>query len=370
MLAVPALAAAQRLGSRVLREGMSGSDVRALQHDLTKAGFATPVVGVFGPVTEASVKRFERKYGLEVNGIVDETFVHKLESALTDTPQATGGAGVSAGATKRTKTTTKKSSTKNASKTASPTGASGLTGSTGSSGPSGATGTPGTIPVVPHNGSSEHLGNRVLKEGDEGHDVRVLQNYLTVIGYFTAVSGDFDTSTEHNVIKFEEQQGDRPTGIVSYPVADALRVAEAQIESAPVEKAHLNSDGTVTAPADAPLAVQEVIAWANKIAFKPYVYGGGHASWNSSGYDCSGSVSFALHGADLISAPDDSSEFESYGLGGTGRWITIYATDGHAYMNVAGLWFDTVAQQETGDRWSKTRAWAAGGFVARHPPRL
>ena len=369
---MPAIASAQRLGSRVLREGMSGSDVATLQADLTKAGFTTPTVGVFGPITESNVKRFERKYGLKVNGVVDAAVVRRLGSVIDELSRTTGGVGVSAGsANTKTKTRTKKTSTKPAAKTNGPTGPTGPTGASGPTGATGLTGTTGStpqLPVIPHNGSSEHLGNRVLKPGDEGHDVRVLQNFLTVVGYFTPVTGDFGTATESSVIAFEEQQGDNQDGIVSYSLADALRVAEAQVESAPVERAHLNSEGIATAPADAPPAVQAVIAWANKIAFKPYVYGGGHASWNSRGYDCSGSVSYALHGADLVQAPEDSSEFESYGLGGRGRWITIYSTDGHAYMNVAGLWFDTVSQQESGDRWSTKRVSPLAGYIVRHPP--
>jgi cell wall-associated NlpC family hydrolase len=115
--------------------------------------------------------------------------------------------------------------------------------------------------------------------------------------------------------------------------------------------------------------VQEVIAAANKIAFKPYIYGGGHASFTASGYDCSGSVSYALHGARMLSVPEDSGELESYGAAGAGQWITLYANGGHVYMKVAGLWFDTAAQSSSNghDRWSARRISSASGFVVRHP---
>ena len=138
---------------------------------------------------------------------------------------------------------------------------------------------------------------------------------------------------------------------------------------APAGKATLNSNGLAVAPANAPAVIQNVIAAANKIAFKPYVYGGGHGSWDSTGYDCSGSVSYALHGGGLLSTPYDSTQFESYGASGTGKWITIYANAGHAYMQVAGLWFDTAAQSSSNgnDRWSTTRISPASGFVVRHP---
>ena len=114
-------------------------------------------------------------------------------------------------------------------------------------------------------------------------------------------------------------------------------------------------------------AVSRVIAAGNEIATRPYVYGGGHGSFQSQGYDCSGSVSYALHGGGLISSPEDSSELESYGDSGPGKHITIYANSEHAFMVVDGKRFDTVAQAETGTRWSNSMT-STSGFVERHPP--
>jgi hypothetical protein len=134
-----------------------------------------------------------------------------------------------------------------------------------------------------------------------------------------------------------------------------------------VERAHLDANGLAVAPPDAPAVIQAVIAAANKIAFKPYIYGGGHGTWNDSGYDCSGSVSYALHGGGLLSVTMDSTEFESYGSAGRGRWITIWANGGHAYMYIAGLRFDTSARSDTGgSRWT-TAGRSGDGFVVRHP---
>ena len=117
------------------------------------------------------------------------------------------------------------------------------------------------------------------------------------------------------------------------------------------------------------MVIQDVIDAANQIAFKPYIFGGGHASFNSAGYDCSGSVSYALHGAKLLSTPLDSTQFEPTGSRVTGRWITIYANAGHAFMDVAGMWFDTAAQsaQNGNDRWSPSRISPGSGWVVRHP---
>ena len=131
----------------------------------------------------------------------------------------------------------------------------------------------------------------------------------------------------------------------------------------------VDTGGMVQPPAGAPLAVREVIAAGNAIATLPYIWGGGHASFQASGYDCSGSVSYALAAAGLLSSPLDSTGFESWGDPGPGRWITVYANAGHAWMEVAGWRFDTVALAETGTRWSQGGG-EFGGFVVRHPPGL
>jgi hypothetical protein len=206
-----------------------------------------------------------------------------------------------------------------------------------------------------------------------GHDVRVLQGFLTMAGYSTPVSGWFGPVTLGNVKQFQAAHGFKVNGVVSYTIAFALRVVvAAQDQGGTVAKATLDSQGLAVAPASAPAAVKEIIAAANKIAFKPYIYGGGHATWNDSGYDCSGSTSYALHGAGLISSPEDSTEFESYGSPGVGQWVTLWANSGHVYMQIAGLWFDTAAQssQNGNDRWSTDRISSAGGFVERHPTGL
>ena len=143
---------------------------------------------------------------------------------------------------------------------------------------------------------------------------------------------------------------------------------EEATESGPPGKATL-VNGRAIPPVNAPTAVKKVIAAANKIRTKPYIYGGGHGRWWDSGYDCSGAVSFALHGGSLISTPMPSGSLESWGSPGRGRWITVYANGGHAYAVIAGLRWDTAGNTSgTGPRWHKsTRAAASGPFIARHP---
>jgi cell wall-associated NlpC family hydrolase len=138
--------------------------------------------------------------------------------------------------------------------------------------------------------------------------------------------------------------------------------------TAPPGKAIL-VNGRAIPPANAPAAVKKVIAAANKIRTKPYIYGGGHARWWDSGYDCSGAVSFALRGAGLITSPLPSGSLAGWGSAGKGRWITVYANGGHAYAVIAGLRWDTAGVTSgTGPRWHKSlRAAASGPFTARHP---
>jgi hypothetical protein len=115
--------------------------------------------------------------------------------------------------------------------------------------------------------------------------------------------------------------------------------------------------------------VRRVVRAGNRIARMPYKYGGGHGTWNDSGYDCSGSVSYALHGGGLLSTQLDSGQLMSYGAAGKGRWITIYANPGHAYMVVRGRRFDTSGQYRTGSRWQPNDR-SSAGYVVRHPPGL
>jgi hypothetical protein len=134
--------------------------------------------------------------------------------------------------------------------------------------------------------------------------------------------------------------------------------------------ASVQPDGTAIAPVDAPNVVAAVIQAGNAIARTPYKWGGGHGAWSDTGYDCSGSVSFALAGAGLLSSPLDSTGFEKWGAPGPGRWITIYANAGHAFMVVAGLRFDTSGRTgPRGTRWQPAMR-STAGFVARHPPGL
>jgi peptidoglycan hydrolase CwlO-like protein len=132
------------------------------------------------------------------------------------------------------------------------------------------------------------------------------------------------------------------------------------------EAAEFISESQASVPSAAPAAIAAAIEAANSIATTPYIWGGGHGSFESSGYDCSGAVSFALHGGGFLESPLDSTGLETWGEPGPGKWITVYANAEHAWMIIAGLAFDTVGGP--GPRWHSSPVDSPEGFVARHPP--
>ena len=367
-IVLPAAAsAAQRSGVRTLRQGMRGSAVRALQRELTAAGFVVRRTGVFDAATVRTVRSFERRYHLPVDGTASARFMRALTTirrydlAAVDRPLA-GGAPIadegSTGGGGLTTTTTTTTTTK-----------------TGTTTP---TGTESKTPNLPN----RRYGSRTLHRGMMGTDVEDLQNYLTLAGYKTSVDGAFGPLTRKSVIEFQRASRLRANGVVGHGEQMRLQraVAKAVPTSASAGQATLNSDGTATAPSDAPAAVQKAIAAANSIIDDPYIYGGGHASFNDSGYDCSGAVSFALHGGGLLNSPEDSSQLESYGQPGPGQWITIYADASHAFVVIAGLAFNTAHYGPTfpsgsGPRWLQPSDVTAnlsdgGDYIVRHPAGL
>ena len=151
--------------------------------------------------------------------------------------------------------------------------------------------------------------------------------------------------------------GRRPSGVLG------------EGSGAGTSKATALSNGVALPPFEAPEAVRQIIEAGNSIARTPYKWGGGHGKWQDTGYDCSGSVSFALAAAGLLDGPLASGPLMSWGKPGKGKWVTIYANPGHVYLEVAGIRFDTSAQRVTGSRWINEMR-STEGFVARHPAGL
>jgi hypothetical protein len=288
--------------------------------------------------------------------------------------------------------------------------------------------------VVPSAASATAFGKRTLSFGMSGNDVTALQGDLSATGYPIAVTGTFNRQTIREVRAFQRANGINVDGVAGPATFKRLAKALAKVDgnhiteqattrggavgivddqteavsntsttatttttSQPTDggtglgaQATSNSmapatliDGIAVAAQGTPAQIVAVIAAANRIAFLPYHYGGGHGDYVvkngvvqlDTGYDCSGSVSFALHGGNMLAEPLDSEEFASYGQPGAGNWLTLY-TNGvsptgiaHVYIQIAGLWFDTASQSASNgnDRWTTVRTSSPKGFEARHP---
>jgi hypothetical protein len=205
---------------------------------------------------------------------------------------------------------------------------------------------------------SASAGPRVATRGAS---VRLLQRRLGV-----GADGVFGPGTARAVRRFQRRRGLHADGIVGPATWRALGIGGRH----PVlKRAHLRGHHHARRIAGVPAAVSRAITAANRIAGLPYRFGGGHRSFSDSGYDCSGSVSYVLHGAGRLGSPLDSSQLMSYGSPGRGRYITIFANAGHAYMVIRGRRYDTTGRAENGSRW-QPHGRSSAGYVVRHPPGL
>jgi peptidoglycan hydrolase-like protein with peptidoglycan-binding domain len=332
-----ATSATPAVRARVLRPGDKGADVRSLQRLLVATGIDVDVSGDYLYATSRAVQRFQVAAGLPASGIAGPRTIKALRTA------ARGPQGVEA---------------------------------------SGGLGFDGDIV------DARRIGSRIpLVAGMSGHDVRQLQDFLRRAGVrgVSRPDGEFDGETVSAVRRFEQRENREVDGAFDAGdiyalfkiVGDDAKPGDAGDPSdglpapplAPGDKARLSPSGLAIAPEGAPDSVKRIIAAGNRIASKPYKWGGGHGRWEDSGYDCSGSVSYALRGAGLLERPLASYDFFGWGESGKGRWVTIYTNSGHAYMVVAGLRFDTSGRGANGSRWqSATRD--PGAFQVRHPAGL
>jgi peptidoglycan hydrolase-like protein with peptidoglycan-binding domain len=338
-LAAPAKSSSRAPSLRGLHPGETGPAVRKLQRMLSRLGYPVRVDGQFGPHTATMVRTLRADAGLDRSARVTQRFLRILRRAQRGGP-----------------------------------------------------------------GDRRWLGIRRLRVGAQGKDVRLLQNALTRLGYPAATDGQFGPATRKSVRLFERAAGLRVDGVLTPRETRTLKKAvlsggmagavslrstrsattaasggasattqpdqpTGQIAPPPPVAGSIGADGLASAPAGAPAQVVAIIQAGNVIAHMPYRFGGGHQSWTDSGYDCSGSVSFALHGAGLLDTPLASYDFYTWGEAGPGQWVTIYAKDSHAYMVVAGLRFDTAASKGGGSRWTLDSR-APAGYVARHPAGL
>ncbi len=389
----------------VLTEGAEGRQVQLLQQALGGVG----VDGVFGPETEAAVKQFQERNGLTVDGIVGPQTWNALRgSAGVSASMASvspGEEGTTRDAVQRTEGSTGGESNGNAvdrlqSALKLPVDGNfgpeteaavrrlqerhGLAvdgvvgpatwGVLGIHGQEELTPPPSALPVhhsLHHRSAVAASAGSAEEGGAGGSAVERLQKALKI-----APDGEFGPATEAAVRRLQARHGLTVDGVVGAETWALLGIkSEGELKpSAAVlhssEGASQSSEGGgESSSSGGSSIVDQVIAAGDEIATRPYVWGGGHGSFTSEGYDCSGSVSYALHGGGLLSSPEDSTGLESYGDPGPGRFITIYANSEHAFMVVDGKRFDTVALAETGTRWSGSMT-STAGFVARHPAGL
>jgi cell wall-associated NlpC family hydrolase len=203
---------------------------------------------------------------------------------------------------------------------------------------------------------------RATSQRRAGTSVSDLQRALGI-----PVDGTFGPQTARAVRSFQRSHGLAADGVVGPATWAALGIRGAT-KVLRHEAAHRSTGGGGGGGGGMPGAIGRAISAADAIAAKPYRYGGGHGSFQDSGYDCSGSVSYVLHAAGVLSSPLDSSSLMSYGAPGPGRFITIYANSGHAFMTINGRRFDTGWGGE-GNRWASGSR-PTSGYVVRHPPGL
>jgi hypothetical protein len=242
------------------------------------------------------------------------------------------------------------------------------------------------LSVAPVSASPYAFGERPLRQGMRGDDVRVLQDHLTRVGLPTEVDGHYGPITARRVRSWERHFQRHVNGRVSRPDATELQsqvdagvtVAEPTTEQPeptgePRGSVILDPDGAGTAlvRGHVPDTIRAVVAAANEIVGKPYRRGGGHQRWANEvdAVDCSGAVSWALHGGGLLDAPVTSGALMTWGERRKGEWITVYAHSGHVYMMVDNLRFDTGYHSGDGPRWTAKKR-SSRGFTRRHPAGL
>jgi peptidoglycan hydrolase-like protein with peptidoglycan-binding domain len=347
--AAPAGAAA----GKALKRGAHGARVARVQSAL---GIGSD--GIFGSATKRAVKAFQRAHGLTPDGIVGPATAAALGAGAPAAARAaSGGLSVSRHVPQGSVTSLQRALGVGNDGIFGPQTLHALKGFQRAHGLT-ADGIAGPATWGALHGSGGKV--RAASSTAGGGSVHALQAALGI-----GADGAFGPATESAVKDFQRSHGLTADGVVGPATWSAL--GQPGVSRTLKRSGGGSSADAGSAAGGIPSAVNGVIAAANQIATRPYVYGGGHGSFTSSGYDCSGSVSYALHGGGLLSSPEDSSALMSYGSPGPGKYITIYSNPGHVYMVVNGRRFDTSGASPS--RWQANDR-SSGGYVVRHPDGL
>jgi peptidoglycan hydrolase-like protein with peptidoglycan-binding domain len=367
------------------------SESTGRQVELVQSALGIAVDGIYGPETEAAVRSFQSAHGLAVDGIVGPETAAAMRGGARAVASSTGvtrdavmvteGGEASGNAVARLQAALHLTADGNFGPETEAAvrrlqarhglSVDGVVGPAtwsviGVSGEEALTPPASAIVHSHHHHSMATVADTEAPAGGEasgGNEVARLQSALHL-----EADGTFGPATEAAVRRLQARHGLAVDGVVGPSTWALLGVSGAPTLNPPHSALAQSGSGETSSSStgEGSSVVARVIAAGDEIATRPYVWGGGHGSFQSTGYDCSGSVSYALHGGGLLSSPEDSSELESYGEAGPGRDITIYANAEHAFMVIDGKRFDTIAQQETGSRWADSVG-DTSGYVVRHP---
>jgi len=347
----------------VVEKGDRGRDVRKLQRAL-----GVHADGIFGPGTKKALRKFQARHGLHVDGVAGPATWSALERAQANTAKASTKKVVAGGKAKiigHSVRAVQRELGVPADGIFGPRSLKALKAFQREHGlvADGVVG-PATWRAMARDGDhgkGSGGGHRSARAAvkSEGSGVEALQRALGI-----TADGDFGPATEKALKRWQASKGLEADGIAGPATRAALGLGDG-----PVLKRGGDGGGGRGNGSWADRKVAQMIAAGNRIQSTPYIYGGGHGSFEDSGYDCSGSVSYVLHGAGLLDSPLASGGFMSWGEPGPGKRVTIYANAGHAYMVIDGRRFDTSGASAAGTRWQPNDR-SSAGYVAVHPPGL
>jgi peptidoglycan hydrolase-like protein with peptidoglycan-binding domain len=343
----------------VVEKGDHGHDVKRLQRSL-----GVHADGIFGPGTKKALRKFQARHGLHVDGVAGPATWKALKRAQANTARVSRSEVSVGGKTRiigHSVRAVQRELGVPADGVFGPQSLKALLRFQRANGldADGVVG-PATWKALIRNGGDKPSAKSGARTATDGAGVAALQRALGI-----AADGDFGPGTEAALKRYQRANGLTADGVAGPATRAALSLGDGPV----LKRGGDSGGGSKPTGGSADAKIAAMIAAGNRIASTPYIYGGGHGSFESSGYDCSGSVSYVLHGAGLLDSPLASGGLMSWGEPGEGSRVTIYANAGHAYMVIDGRRFDTSGASAAGTRWQPDNR-SSAGYVARHPAGL